>query len=530
MHSLPVIHVVGLGPGDMSSLPLGTMQQFKTGLPVFFRTFIHPVAGELLADGLSAQSFDEMYESGQSFESIYALMAEKLIAYAKEHGEIVYAVPGHPLMAEQSVQNLIKAAPAFDVDVTIGSGQSFVDAVCALIKVDPIEGLSILDGTNLESRQIHPSLHTLIVQVFDRAVASDVKLTLMEAFPDDYPCTVIRAAGVKSEERAETVPLYELDHLGWIDHLTTVYVPPTENQAVLRRDPWQLVNLVKRLREPGGCPWDQKQTHKTLRKYLIEEAYEVAEAIDNDDEFALAEELGDLLLQVLLHAQIGAEEGSFDIRDVFAALADKLIRRHPHVFGASKAQSAEEAEQYWEAAKAGETTDNPTDAVPGQRDRKASVFAKVKWAQPAVATSLDLQKAAAKVGFDWGSVTEVLAKVREETDEVAQSLATSESGETKGTETNGDIQTRPTIDSRPTDHTVEELGDLLFTIVNLARWLGTDVEEALSLANRKFSRRVLLVEKILQKNGQNFEEMSPQQLNFYWNQSKAKEKTLAFDD
>jgi tetrapyrrole methylase family protein / MazG family protein len=507
---LSVIHVVGLGPGDMSSLPLGTLQQLQSGKPLFFRTFVHPVAGQLLQEGLQAESFDDLYETGDSFETIYQQMAENLFRAATQHGEIVYAVPGHPLMAEQSVQNLLNASTRRSVEVAILSGQSFVDAVCVLLSVDPIDGLSILDGTALDSQRLNPTLHTLIVQVFDRKVASEVKLTLMEVFPDDYLVTVVRAAGVRGEERRETVPLHELDRVLWIDHLTTVYIPPSSKPEILKRDPWQVVNLVRRLREPGGCPWDRKQTHKSLRPYVLEEAYEVAEAIDNEDDFALTDELGDLFLQVLLHAQIGAEEGSFDVRDVFGALADKLIRRHPHVFGEEAARSLEEAEQFWQAAKSSEVV--PPTATPSPEldmQAESTLFSKVKWSQPPIATSLALQKAAADIGFDWPDIDGVFAKIREETDEVAESLKRREA------EPGG---------------VTDEFGDLVFTVVNLARWLQVDVDTTLNLANRKFLRRILTVEKILQKSGQDFGMITPQQLDFYWNQSKGQEKTLPIED
>lgn len=506
---MSVIQVVGLGPGDMSLLPLGTMQQLQSGKPLFFRTYVHPVVEQLLAEGLQAQSFDHLYETGGSFGEIYEQMAESLFQAAKDHREIVYAVPGHPLMAEQSVQNLLNQSVERGVEVVILSGQSFVDAVCTLLKVDPIDGLCILDGTALDSKQVHPTLHTLIVQVFDRRVASEVKLTLMEVFPDDYLVTVVRAAGVSGGERRETLPLHELDRLEWIDHLTTIYAPPSPEPEILKRDPWQVVNLVRRLREPGGCPWDRKQTHQSLRPYVIEEAYEVAEAIDTEDDFALAEELGDLFLQVLLHAQIGAEEGAFDIRDVFGALADKLMRRHPHVFGEQAARSPEEAEGFWEAAKATEQVKSEADVSHSDRQTESTIFAKIKWSQPPLTTSLALQRAASSVGFDWQDIDGVVAKLREEIDEVNECLQVG------------------TVDHEAVK---DELGDVLFTAVNLARWLQVDVDAALNLANRKFLRRILAVEKILQKSGQDFGMMTPQQLDFYWNQSKAQEKTLPIED
>jgi tetrapyrrole methylase family protein/MazG family protein len=324
----------------------------------------------------------------------------------------------------------------------------------------------------------------------------------MEVYPDDHRVMVVRAAGVPGEQRVLEVPLYELDRLDVIDHLTTVVVPALPNDLTRRRDPWFVADLVRRLRGPDGCPWDRKQTHESLRRYVIEEAYEVADAIDAGDPDALADELGDLYLQILLHAQIASESGDFDLRDVYAALAEKLIRRHPHVFGQESAQSASDARARWEDMKRAERAERA--AVTGG-DAPQSILAEVRRGRPAWMVAKALQEKAAEVGFDWDRVTEVADKVREEAAELA-----------------AEIERAGGSDAR----VAEELGDVLFAIVNLARWLDLDVEESLAKANRKFEQRFRHVERRVRESGRPWSDFSLAELDEYWNEAKIQADSL----
>ncbi|MCL6444787.1 MAG: nucleoside triphosphate pyrophosphohydrolase [Alicyclobacillus sp.] len=488
---MTTIYVVGLGPGDINGLPLGAYRRLQSGLPVYLRTAVHPVVDELRAQGLQFVSFDDYYEQGERFEEVYQRMADTLLHLAATEGDLVYAVPGHPLMAEQSVQNLLEQSG--DIHIDIGPGQSFFDPVCTVLQLDPIAGLTLLDGTMLTTDQLQPRHHLLIAQVYHPSVASDVKLTLMDVYPDNFPVTVIRAAGVANLERVERLPLYELDRVEWLDHLTTVYVPAADADIVQARDPWFVTDLVKRLRDPDGCPWDREQTHASLRPYVLEEAYEVAHAIDEDDPDALASELGDLLLQVLLHAQIASEDGDFTIRDIYAALANKLIRRHPHVFGDVRADNAADAESVWRAAK---QTESATQG--GGTQQATPVLADVKHAQPPWKLALSLQRAAASVGYDWTSLSEVVDKLREELTELQAEVSGADA-----------------------DAMAEEFGDFLFSAINLARWLDLDPEACLAHANTKFERRLLAVEQAIQQRGQRWEDLDAAALDAEWLKAKA---------
>lgn len=253
--------------------------------------------------------------------------------------------------------------------------------------------------------------------------------------------------------------------------------PPSDCDGLLR-----LQKVVHDLRRPGGCPWDAEQTHRSLLPNLIEEAYEVLEAIQNDDKEHMCEELGDLLLQVVLHGEIASETGAFDLDRIAHCIAEKLIRRHPHVYGDSSVSDTAGVLRQWDEIKAGEKGSAP-------RSRFDSVSA----ALPALSRAAKLQKKAAKVGFDWPDATGVVDKIREETGEVADALHAGEP-----------------------DHIAEEVGDLLFSVANLARKLKLDPEVLMATANDKFVRRFTLMEQRLSAAGQTAESASLQEMEAAW--------------
>lgn len=480
------IDVVGLGPGSAEGIPRGAWTLLASGKRVVLRTQVHPCVLDLEKHGIPFTSFDTLYEQIDQFEELYNAMAEKLLAMA-EMEDVVYAVPGHPLVAEQSVQTLVARAAGTSVEVHVGPGHSFLDELWTELHVDPIEGFLLLDATALVDGCLQPRLHTVVAQVFSKEVASDVKLTLMAVYPDDYPVTVVTAAGVPGLTEKVVVPLYELDVEASFDHLTTVYLPPTARTDVLLRDPAYAVELMARLRAPDGCPWDRAQTHESLLPYALEEAYEVMDAVLRDDMANLESELGDLLMQVLLHAQIAAEAGDFDFRDVAATLSQKLIRRHPHVFGEVPAGNAEEALSRWNEVKRTE----------GDTAEDDSLLANLKVGRPAHEVAEEIQTRAASVGFDWQRAEDVLEKVKEEINEFAQECQSGSS------------------DSR-----MDEFGDILFSLVNVARWYHISFHQALHRANVKFETRFRKMEQEMREVGKTWGDYSPESLNELWKSAK----------
>jgi tetrapyrrole methylase family protein/MazG family protein len=479
--------VVGLGAGDLDQLPYGIYRTLKQAQHLYLRTQEHPVVAQLSVENIAFASFDEIYEQHESFEEVYADIVEKLFVSAQQHGEIVYAVPGHPLVAERTVQLLLEQGPDRGVQIEIGGGQSFIDPLFARLKIDPIEGFSLLDGTALKTDQVSPGLHTIIAQVYDVFVASDVKLTLMEVLPDDFLVTVATAVGVAGQERIETVPLYELDRLDHFGNLSLVYVPPARDERISYRQFSYLKDIVAILRSPDGCPWDREQTHQSIRKNLIEETYEVLETIDDEDSDAMCEELGDLLMQIMLHSQIASEDGYFTVDDVVATLNEKLVRRHPHVFGEKSANDSEEALANWQEIKAQEK------AAKGIDTTIQSKLAGIPRDLPALMYAYKLQKKAAQVGFDWDDVADVYGKVEEEYRELREATEEERAG---------------------------ELGDLLFAVVNLARFMGLDPEEALALTNNKFKQRFSYIEDKLREAGKSFDDTDLKEMDQWWEEAK----------
>ena len=252
----------------------------------------------------------------------------------------------------------------------------------------------------------------------------------------------------------------------------------------------ELVDIMAKLRSEAGCPWDREQTHQSLRPYLIEEAYEVLDALDNGEDGDFRDELGDLLLQVVFHAQIANEEKRFDIHDVARAINDKLVRRHPHVFGDTRADTADEVLTNWEKIKREEKGDE------GRR----SVLDGLPAGMPALLRAYRIQEKVARVNFDWDDVKEVLEKVSEEIVEVRRALE------------NGD---RAEIE--------EEMGDLLFSLVNLSRHLNVPPEDALRRSNDKFIRRFRYIEAALELKGENLERATFEELDALWEEAKGKE-------
>ncbi|HEX6817110.1 MAG TPA: nucleoside triphosphate pyrophosphohydrolase, partial [Ktedonobacterales bacterium] len=296
-------------------------------------------------------------------------------------------------------------------------------------------------------------------------------------------------------EAIERMPLVDLDRNDRADHLTTIYVPPLPPTEALRA-PEGLRYIVAKLRAPDGCPWDREQTHQTLRKYVLEEAYEVAEVLDEWDgspEMAekLAEELGDLLLQVYLQAEIGDEEDLFSLADVFQHINEKLIRRHPHVFGDVQVKDSEHVLRNWEAIKRRERAER------GEATEHESILRKVPASAPALTQAYELGRTAAKKGFTWPDVSGVLDKLAEEARELVE--AKDDSAERRA----------------------DELGDVLFVLTRLADALGVQPEDALQRTNRRFRRRFAAMEERAHREGRALDSLALDEWLAWWADAKA---------
>lgn len=289
-----------------------------------------------------------------------------------------------------------------------------------------------------------------------------------------------------------------------------IYLPPVARDRAVA-SPWAMPWVSWRLRLPDGCPWDREQTHESLRNHLLEEAYEVYDALAGGATPALAEELGDLLLQVVLHAQLAAEAGVFDLTDVHAAITTKIVRRHPHVFGDAEAGTAGDVNRQWERIKAEERRDDETardvattgDAAKGGVRPPKGALDGVSRSLPALAASQEMQERAANIGYEWPTIDGVLEKVHEELAELRAAATPAEQA--------------------------EEYGDLLFVLVNVARWQGIEAEAALRGANDKFRRRFASVERQARERGVALKDLSFEELDALWDAAKAEERTPTTD-
>jgi tetrapyrrole methylase family protein / MazG family protein len=479
-----MIKIVGLGPGAKEAITLGTLDVLKSESKVFLRTNIHPNVEYLKELGVHFETYDEKYDTLNTFDDVYISIAEELMLQHNKFKDIVYAVPGHPLVAEKSVTNLIKLCEEAGVEYKIYPAVSFIDVIMERLLIDPVEGLKIIDAFDIRNQVLDKRIGTIITQVYNKFIASEVKLSLAEYYSDDTELYFIRAAGVKGLETIRKMPIYELDRQDDIDHLTSIYIPKAMDSTMDFND---LLSIMDTLRGQDGCPWDKEQTHESLKRYLVEECYEVLEAIDEKDEALLIEELGDVLFQIVFHAQLGKEEGYFNVGDVIKGVSKKMVDRHPHIFGNAKADTSQEVLLNWDAIKKEEkgfkTYTEELRHVPKNL--------------PALMRAEKIQAKAKKVGFDWDKVEDALNKVSEELEEVKNVYK----GENKA-------------------KILEEVGDLIFSSVNVSRFLDIDPENALNYTIEKFIARFQYIEDTAALSGKNITQMTLEEMDELWNDAK----------
>jgi tetrapyrrole methylase family protein/MazG family protein len=451
------------------------------------RTRHHPILQDF-PDKINFLTFDHLYEREDSFEEVYAHIVAELRKMVSE-GDVIYAVPGDPLVGETTVTALIDAAKEDNFSVEIVHGVSFIEPCLHLVGYDALDGITVVDGLELAGAH-HPSfppdIPALVGQIHSRLVASGVKLTLMNQYPVEHEVVIIHAAGTDQESISHQ-PLFEIDRDLKIDHLVALYVPPLPEESAFE----SFQETVAHLRAPDGCPWDREQTHSSLRGHILEEAYETLEALDAGDMSALREELGDLLLQIVLQAQIATESHDFTMADVIASIQEKIVRRHPHVFSNLDLEGTAEVLQNWEALKEDERR---------QGAKSGGLLTGVPITLPALTQAAEIQSRVVRVGFDWPDITGVIEKVEEELSEV---------------------QMAPGEDDQ-----AAEIGDLLFAVVNYARWLDVDPESALREANVRFRHRFNQIEIAALRQDKRVSDLSLEEMNDLWEGAKSSSSSI----
>lgn len=477
------ITLLGLGPGNPALLTRQAWQILESAQEIYLRTRAHPVVADLPAQ-LALFSFDDLYERADSFEEVYTGIVQQILQLGQRPQGVIYAVPGHPLIAEATGPEILRQARQMGLPVRLVEGLSFLEPVFSAVGADPFPQTVLVDALELARRHV-PSFPAdtpaLIAQIHSRTIASEVKLVLMETYPDEHPVKLVHAAGT-AHESVEELLLFEIDRSRKIGLLTALYVPPRDVASSLLA----FQEVIAHLRAPDGCPWDREQTHRSLRGNLLEETYEVLQALDSEDTEGLKEELGDLLLQIFMQAQIAAEAGEFNLTDVVQGIYQKIVRRHPHVFGDTTVKGVQEVLENWERLKAKERGEN--------QQAEKSILDGVAPTLPALAVAEQYQARAARVGFEWPAIQGVLDKIAEEIAEVGQAADPS------------------ALEA--------EIGDLLFAVVNLARWHGVDPESALRQANQRFRQRFQQIEATARAQGKQIQELTLDEMEAAWQAAK----------
>ena len=444
---------------------------------LYLQTALHPSAAPVLREGLAFVSMDDLYEQAADFTLLHAAIAARLVSGTS----CVYAVMGGGCYLQ--LPAIRQAAEQAGFSVRVLPGVSYAAAA-----FPDVQQASVVTAGALGRPD--PDRALLIEELDHKIAAGECKLALLEYYPAAHP-VVLATLQKDGRYRRRTFALCELDRQRTYGAASVLYVKEASFDARDRYDYTDLCRVIARLRAPGGCPWDREQTHESLKKPLIEECYELVDAIDGGDDAHLVEELGDVWMQVVMHAAIAAEQGRFTEHDVADAIVKKLVYRHPHVFGDVAVSGSAEVLKNWDALKRKEK----------HQSSETEVLMSVPRAFPALMRAQKVQKKAAKIGFDFASPDAAFDKIREESGELLSAMAAGE-----GTE--------------------REAGDLLFSAVNVIRLLGLDAEACMQQAADKFIGRFAEMERLAREDGYELSALSPARQDEYWEKAKKGLQTM----
>ncbi len=439
---------------------------------LYLQTVEHPSARPVLEAGLDFVSMDDLYERAEDFETLNCAIAERLTS----GGDCVYAVMGDGCFAQTEAIEAAAKRRGFRIETL--AGVSYAKAA-----FPEVQESTVCTARTLPKR-IDRTQPMLVQELDSPIIAGEVKLRLSEIYPDNHPVT-LATMQPDGKYRKRTFALEDLDRCRKLFAGSVLLIPPVSFEALQRYDYYDLVSIMQRLRAPGGCPWDREQTHESLKGDLIEECYELNDAIDEQDDAHITEELGDVLMDVVFHAVIADEQGRFNEHDVADGVVKKLIYRHPHVFGTEKAESAADVLARWDELKQKEKN----------QKTKTEVLCAVPKRFPALMRASKVQNRARKVGFDWKDADEAMPKIEEELGELKTAV-------------------------RENGNVAEEAGDLLFAVVNVIRLLGLDSEQMLHDASDKFIARFAKMEALAAADGFALDKLTLKKQDAYWEKAK----------
>lgn len=481
---MPGIVLVGLGVGGAEQLPPDAQEVLGGAKELLLRTRVHPALGAISGTTITT-SFDGLLDDWKPSVDVPGVVAAKVLELGRRPQGVIYAVPGHPLASDFTCAAIISLAAREGMNVRTIGGASFLETALSGLGPLPVSQLTLVDALRLATAHVPPfppSAPALITQLHSRSIAAAVKAALLTAFPQHHIVSLVHSRADRTVA-VEQLALEAIDSSPQIGTMTCLFVPPLEEGSAIEA----FQEVVAHLRAPDGCPWDREQTHASLRRHLLEEAYEAIAAMDAGDPAAIKEELGDLLLQVVLNAQIASEGGNFTFNDVSLGVREKIIRRHPHVFGDLKVEGVDGVLMNWERLKETERS--------GKESGAGGLLEGVPLALPALGQAQEYQERAARVGFDWPEIQGVLDKIAEEISEVRQ--------------------------ASELDSLAAELGDLLFALVNLSRWKGVDAESALRGANARFKKRFGFIEAQARQRQRRLSDLTLDEMESLWQQAKA---------
>ncbi len=468
-----MLYLVGLGAGGAQELSDSALQALRRAQRVFLTAPEHPSARALNLAGIKFEPCPA--DAKRAVESLLNA-PERIVALA---------TPGHPLIGNSITPALLHAIAERNRPIRIVPSRSVLEPILETVPLAAPDGIQLLSARCLPHLRLEPTLPALWVDIETSDRLQALQAQLLRYYPPEFEAYLIHAPGDDALTEYRRIAIHKLHQMP-CDAITYLLVPPCPRREGAYSGFEGLVRVVAALRAPDGCPWDREQTHESLKPHLLEETYEALEAIDSGDPAALREELGDLLLQVLMHSQIASETGTFDIESVAQHLTEKLIARHPHVFGDAHAETAEQVLKNWDKTKR-------------DQKRRDSVLEGVPCAMPALARAQEISKRAARVGFEWENIYGVLDKLREEELELRQAI---ESGDALRIES--------------------ELGDLLFTVVNIARHANIDAEDALRVMVNRFTRRFQWMEAEAARQNRSLDTLNPDEWEELWQQAKQK--------
>ena len=455
-----------------AALTLAQQKALSSGLPVYVQTKLHPSADYLREHKIDALSMDDLFESSDDFDALNDAIADRLCCT----GDCVYVATGN-------IQN--SQLPAIEREAAAHGIRAVVLPYLTAGQVAfPDREQAIAVSAHDLPEQIDPEQNYVVEEIDSRIVAGDAKLFISEFCPDESS-VILAAIGKDGAYASREIKLCELDRQKEYDATTILYVPRTAYEARTRHGFDDVMRIVRRLRAPNGCPWDREQTHESLKNALLEESYELIDAIDEDDDAHICEEMGDVLLQFALHAAIAEEQSAFTARDACTELVEKLIYRHPHVFGSIRVSGSDEVLKNWDALKMSQR----------KQTTQTEVLKSVPKSFPALLRSRKVQKKAADVGFDWENAQQAFYKIGEETEELRSAM-----------EQGSNIE--------------EEMGDLLFAVVNVARLLKLEPEFLLMQATDKFIQRFEKMEQLAKARGNELKDLPFPEQDKLWDEAK----------